>query len=90
MSDILDEISLLKDEASSVRRVNNKSFSLMVGNYWLFLTVILLAISFLIHQIPLLLISLLFFLTGSAARLWERYCLSRIEYRRNFVRVLKP
>lgn len=34
------------------------------------------------HQIPLLLISLLLFLVGGVARLWDRYCLSRVEYHR--------
>ena len=78
----LDEMTLLKDEVSSSRRVTNAAFSKVIGNYWLFITVLLLIISLLMKQVPLLLISLLFFLTGGVARLWERYCLSRVEYRR--------
>ncbi len=79
---IQNEIALKIDEASSVRRVSKKSFSLLVGNYWLMFSVALLILSLFIHQIPLLLVSLLFFLTGSVARIWDRYCLSRIEFRR--------
>jgi uncharacterized protein (DUF58 family) len=82
VSDILDEITLQKDESSSVRRVSRRSFSLLIGNYWLLFSVVLLVLSFWIHQVPLLLVSLLFFLTGSIARLWDKYCLTRIEYRR--------
>jgi len=60
----LDEMTLLKDEVSSSRRVTNAAFSKVIGNYWLFITVLLLIISLLMKQVPLLLISLLFFLTG--------------------------
>jgi uncharacterized protein (DUF58 family) len=79
---IEDEIALKADEASSVRRVNKKTFSLLVGNYWLLFSAALLILSLIINQIPLLLVSLIFFLTGSIARIWDRYCLSRIEFRR--------
>ncbi len=54
----------------------------MLGGYWLFITVLLFIASLILHQVPLLLISLLFFLTGGVARLWGRYCLSRVEYQR--------
>lgn len=79
---IEDEIVLKADEASSVRRVNKKTFSLLVGNSWLLFTAVLLLLSLIINQIPLLLVSLIFFLTGSIARIWDKYCLSRIEFRR--------
>jgi len=82
MADGLDEITLLKDEVSSTRRVGNESISRIIGNYWLFTFAVLLIISLLTKQTPLLLISMLFFFTGGVARLWDRYCLSRIEYRR--------
>jgi uncharacterized protein (DUF58 family) len=79
---IEDQIALKADEASSIRRVNKKTFSLLVGNYWLLFSAVLLILSVIINQIPLLLVSLIFFLTGSIARIWDRYCLSRIEFRR--------
>ena len=79
---IEDEIALKLDEASSIRHVNKKTFSLLVGNYWLLFSAALLILSLIINQIPLLLVSLIFFLTGSIARIWDRYCLSRIEFRR--------
>ena len=40
-------------------------------------------LSFLLHQIPLLLVSLLIFLVGMVSNLWDRYCLSRVEYNRH-------
>jgi len=79
---IEDEIALKVDESSSIRRVNKKTFSLLVGNYWLLFSAALLILSLIINQIPLLLVSLIFFFTGSIARIWDRYCLSRIEFRR--------
>lgn len=54
----------------------------MLGSYWLFIVVLLLIISFILHQLPLLLAAVLVLLTGSVARLWNRYCLSRVEYQR--------
>jgi len=54
----------------------------MLGSYWLFIAALLFIISLVLHQVPLLLVSLLFILVGGVARLWERYCLTRIEYRR--------
>jgi uncharacterized protein (DUF58 family) len=55
----------------------------MRGDYWLFIAVLILIISLALHQVPLALISLLFILTGGVSRLWNRYCLHRIEYRRH-------
>lgn len=54
----------------------------MLGGYWLLITFLLFIASLVFHQVPLLLISLLFLLSGGVARLWNRYCLSRVEYRR--------
>lgn len=54
----------------------------MLGGFWLFITVVLLVASIILHQVPLLLVALLFFLAGGVARLWDRYCLSRVEYAR--------
>lgn len=81
MTYIPDGITL-PDEVSSTRRVNKRLLSLLIGNYWIFISVALVILSFLINQVPLLLVALIFFLTGAIARLWERYCLSRIEYSR--------
>ena len=52
----------------------------MLGKYWVYIAALLFIASLVLHQVPLLLVSLLFFLTGGAARLWGRYCLTRIEY----------
>ncbi len=54
----------------------------MLGSYWLLITVLLFIAGLILHQVPLLLFSLLFFLVGGVARLWKRYCLTRVEYRR--------
>jgi uncharacterized protein (DUF58 family) len=54
----------------------------MRGDYWLWLAALLLIISLALHQVALALICLLFLLTGGVARLWNRFCLHRIEYRR--------
>ena len=54
----------------------------MLGSYWLFIAALLFIISLVLHQVPLLLVSLMFILVRGVARLWERYCLTRIEYRR--------
>jgi uncharacterized protein (DUF58 family) len=58
----------------------------MKGDYWLFFAVLILIISLALHQVPLILICLLFLLTGGVSRLWNRYCLNRIEYRRRLSR----
>ncbi len=55
----------------------------MRGDYWLFIAVVILIISLAIHQVPLFLIALLFVLTGGVSRLWNRFCLHRVEYRRS-------
>lgn len=54
----------------------------MLGSYWLFISALLFITSLVLHSAPLLLVSLLLFLVGGVARLWERYCLSRVDYQR--------
>jgi uncharacterized protein (DUF58 family) len=54
----------------------------MRGDYWLWLAVLLLIISLILHQVALALVCFLFLLTGGVARLWNRFCLHRVEYRR--------
>jgi uncharacterized protein (DUF58 family) len=54
----------------------------VLGSWWLFIAVMFFIASLILHQVPLLLVSLLFFLAGGAARLWDRYCLSRVEFQR--------
>ena len=82
MADRQDEIDLPKDKVSSSRNIIITSFSKFLGEYWLFFAILLFIIGFLMHQVPLILISLMLFLTGSVARLWERYCLTRVEFQR--------
>jgi uncharacterized protein (DUF58 family) len=71
-----------QNEVTTARRVSRRAFSRMIGNYWLLLSAILVIFSFIINQVPLLLVAAVFFLTGMIARLWDRYCLSRVEYDR--------
>ena len=54
----------------------------MIGNLWLFFTFVLLIISLITKQVPLFLVSLLFFMAGGIARLWDNYSLHRVEYHR--------
>jgi uncharacterized protein (DUF58 family) len=54
----------------------------MRGDAWFFIAVLILIISLALHQVPLALVSLLFILTGGVSRLWNKYCLHRIEYTR--------
>jgi uncharacterized protein (DUF58 family) len=54
----------------------------MKGDYWIFLAVIILIISLALHQVALALVALLFILTGGVSRLWNKYCLRRVEYKR--------
>ena len=54
----------------------------MRSDYWLLLAAVLLIISIAIHQVPLALVSVLFLLTGLVSRLWARYCLRRLDYKR--------
>jgi len=43
----------------------------MIGGLWLFFSIVLLAISVATKQVPLFLVSLLFFMAGGIARLWD-------------------
>jgi len=52
----------------------------MRGGYWLSFAGILLIIGLLLHQVTLVLISLLLFIIKAVTKLWERYCLTRVEY----------
>jgi len=54
----------------------------MRGDYWIIIAVIILIISLALHQVPLALLSFLFIVTGGVSRLWNKYCLHRIEYKR--------
>jgi uncharacterized protein (DUF58 family) len=54
----------------------------MRGDYWLLIAVLILIISLALHQVALALICLLFLLTGGVSRLWNRFCLHRVEFRR--------
>ncbi|MFC1864636.1 DUF58 domain-containing protein [Chloroflexota bacterium] len=54
----------------------------MRGSSWLFIAVLLCIASLILHQVTLLLVSLLVFLSGGVARLWGRYCLHRVDYQR--------
>ncbi len=54
----------------------------MRGDAWLFLAVLILIVSLVLQQVALALICLLFLLTGGVSRLWNRFCLHRVEYHR--------
>jgi uncharacterized protein (DUF58 family) len=54
----------------------------MRGDYWIYIAVLILIISLALQQVPLALVSLLFVLTGGVSRLWNKYCLHRVEYKR--------
>ena len=58
----------------------------MRGDAWLLIAVIILIISLATHQVALALIAMLFLLTGGVSRLWNRFCLHRVEYKRSFSR----
>jgi len=53
----------------------------MRGDAWLLIAGLIFIVSLALQQVTLALVALLFLLTGGVARLWNRYCLSRIEYR---------
>jgi uncharacterized protein (DUF58 family) len=58
----------------------------MRDDSWLLIAVLILIISLALHQVPLVLLSLLFLLASGVSRLWNRFCLHRIEYRRRLSR----
>ena len=55
----------------------------MRGELWLVIGIGILILSLVLDQVPLVIISLLFILTGAISRLWNRYCLNRIVYQRS-------
>jgi uncharacterized protein (DUF58 family) len=54
----------------------------MRGDYWLWLAFLILILGIAFHQVALALVALLFILTGGVSRLWNKYCLNRIEFKR--------
>ncbi len=58
----------------------------MRGELWIVIAVAVLIISLILDQVALVLISLLFVLTAGLSRLWNRYCLNRVEYQRRLSR----
>ena len=54
----------------------------MRGELWIVIAVLVLITSLILNQVALVLIALLFILTAGISRLWNRYCLSRVEYQR--------
>jgi uncharacterized protein (DUF58 family) len=54
----------------------------MLGGAWLLLTFLILIAAIILKQAPLLIVAVLFFLTSGIARLWSRYSLQRLEYKR--------
>lgn len=54
----------------------------MRGSYWILIAAVLFVAGLLLNQVPLLLLALLLLLVRGITRLWERYCLTRVEYRR--------
>ncbi len=58
----------------------------MRGDYWLFVFFLILVVSLILRQVPLALVSLLFLLSGGISRLWNRFCLRRVEYKRSLSR----
>jgi uncharacterized protein (DUF58 family) len=54
----------------------------VLGKFWLLFSGLLLVLSLFLHQVTLLLVALLIFLVGGISRLWQRYCLSQVEYKR--------
>jgi len=54
----------------------------VLGNAWLFITFILIVFAAILRQPTLLIVAVIFFLTSGIARLWSRYSLQRVEYKR--------
>ena len=54
----------------------------MRGNYWFVPAILIFTVALITRQVPLFLIALLFVLSGGVSRLWNRFCLHRIEFRR--------
>lgn len=56
----------------------------MLGGAWIVITLVLILVGILLQQTPILLVALLFFFTSGTARIWTRYALDRMEYKRSF------
>jgi len=54
----------------------------MLGGAWLFITIILIILAAILKQPSLLIIGVLFFVTSGIARIWSRYSLQKVEYKR--------
>ena len=55
----------------------------MLGKNWLIIAALLIIFNLLFREVLLVLILLLLLLAGGVSRLWNRYCLTRIEYQRH-------
>jgi len=55
----------------------------MLGRYWLAAAFLLLVLSLAFREVLMVLILVLLLLVGGVSRLWNRYCLVRVEYRRH-------
>lgn len=55
----------------------------MLGKYWPTAVVVLLILSLLFREALLVFILLLVLLAGGVSRLWNHYCLARVDYRRH-------
>ncbi|MDO8530823.1 MAG: DUF58 domain-containing protein [Dehalococcoidia bacterium] len=55
----------------------------MMGDAWFLVSILLFLGAAVLRQAPLLLIALLFLITGGVARLWARFVFERVEYRRH-------
>lgn len=82
MDAIPEGITPPEESTAPQRKVTTVALSKLIGSYWLFVVIVFFIFSLLMHHIPLLLLSLLFFLVGGVSRLWNRYCLSRVDYKR--------
>jgi uncharacterized protein (DUF58 family) len=54
----------------------------MLGGAWIFITVVLIILAVILKQSSLLIIAVLFFFTSGIARIWSRYALQKVEYKR--------
>jgi uncharacterized protein (DUF58 family) len=54
----------------------------LLGSAWLFLTLLLLAVAVIFKQPSLLVVAIVLFLASGLARLWARYGLEKLEYKR--------
>ena len=58
----------------------------MRGNFWVFLACLVFIVSLIAKQAPLFVIALLILLSAAASRLWNHFCLHRVEFRRTLSR----